>query len=257
MSTRAFVRPSFHAPLLARALVLVASFTASACTAILVPNEDADGVVRCNNSGECPTLADNRHVSQCVYGADQSESSSKVCVADFDPDIGCKPENYEGTHPYVEAYEDATDNASKGQYIPCSSENLGKQGCGFNIDFPCAEGLAPNDKNICDDTDPNTPEAISPKELLDAELEPAGQDVADQFCRWRFGDENWVCDTTAPGGRWLCRDCDPAKEFGQGGCGQLYLQGAVSTVYTDLADANVDGDKDDTEVTFGAIPEAP
>jgi hypothetical protein len=259
MSTRALVSPSFHAPLLARALVLVAGFTASACTAILVPDEKDDGVVRCNNSDECPSpeeLDDNRYVSECVYGEDQAQSTSKICVAGFSDVVECKPTSYPGGHPYDEAYKDATDNVSKGQYVGCSTENIGKQGCGFNIDFPCADGLAPNDKDICDDTDPNTPEAISPTKVVEG-LEVAGQDVADQFCAWRFGDENWVCDTTGPSGKWLCRDCDPGKEFGQGGCGRLYLQGAVSPVYTDLADANFDGDKEDDLVTFGDIPEPP
>jgi hypothetical protein len=242
------MRPSVHA------LLLITTFTASACTAILVPDESEDGVVRCDNSGDCPILDDNRHRSQCVYGDDQDEGSSKICVASFAVDINCRPEGYSGEHPFVEAYEEATDNASKGQYIGCTEENIGKQGCGFSGDVACAAGLVANEDGICDDEDPNTPPAISPTKVVDT-IEPAGQDVVDQFCRWRFGDENWVCDTTAPGGKWLCRDCDPDKEFGQGGCGLLYLQGAPSTVYTDLADANIDGDLPDTEVTFGEIPE--
>jgi len=246
MFTRAHARPTLLAAL------LLAGFTASACTAILVPNEKDDGVVRCNNSTECPTLDDNRTRSQCVYGEGQDQKSSKVCVADF-AEINCNGGTYEGTHPFAEAYAEATDNGSKASYVGCTTENLGKRGCGYNIDTPCADGLVPNDKDICDDTDPNTPEAISPTKLPEG-VEAAGQDVVDQFCAWRFGDENWVCDTTGSQGKWVCRDCDLAKEFGQGGCGQLYLQGVVSTVYTDLADANFDGDKDDTEVTFGAIP---
>ncbi|MFV8750396.1 hypothetical protein ACNOYE_07580 [Nannocystaceae bacterium ST9] len=247
MLTRASVRPSVHA------LLLVAGFAASACTAILVPNAEDDGVNRCNNSDECPDLDDNRYRSQCVYGEGQDEKSSKVCVADF-AEINCKPTDYGGMHPFAEAYDDATDNASKGQYVACLPENLGKQGCGFNIDVPCADGLAPNDDDICDDSDPNTLPAIAPNKLVEG-VEPAGQDVADQFCRWRFGDENWVCDTSGSQGKWICRDCDPGKPFGQGGCGTMYLQGTPSTVYTDLEDANYDGDKDDTEVTFGAVPE--
>ncbi len=242
MFTRAFVRPSVHA------LLFVAGFTASACTAILVPDENDDGVVRCNNVDDCPAQTDNRNTSVCNYGADQDEKSSKVCYADFD-DIDCNPEVYDGAHPFALAYTEATDNASKAQYVACTSENLGKQGCGFNIDFPCAAGLTPNADDICDDSDPATPKAVAPNKLADG-LEPAGLDVADQFCKWRFGDENWVCDTDTS----LCRDCDPGQPFGQGGCGILYLQGVPSSVYTDLADANVDGDKPDDEVTFGPIP---
>jgi hypothetical protein len=233
-----------------QALLLITSFTASACTAILVPNEDDDGVDRCNNTDDCPVLDDNRHVSVCVYGEGQDEMSSKVCVADY-REINCKPENYDMTHPFVDAYDEAVD--SVGSYVGCLPENLGKQGCGVSMTMPCLDGLALNDADICDDDDPNTLPAISPTKVPD-DIEAAGQDVADQFCRWRFGDENWVCDTTASQGRWICRDCDPTEEFGKGGCGTLYLQGAPSTVYTDLADANVSGDLEDTLVTFGPIP---
>lgn len=242
-------RPTVHA------LLLITAFTASACTAILVPNPDGsdDGVIRCNNSSDCPVLGkdDNRARSQCVYGEGQAESSSKVCVADF-AEVPCDPTKapYAGDHPFAEAYEDATDNASKSQYVACTPENLGKQGCGFNADMPCLPGLVANDDGICDDEDGSTLPAISPTKISE-DVEAAGQDVADQFCRWRFGDENWVCDTED----FICRDCDPDKEFGQGGCGTLYLQGAPSSVYTDLADANVDGDLEDIDVTFGEVPE--
>jgi hypothetical protein len=248
---RVTVRPSLP---FAQALLLIAGFTASACTAILVPDKDGkdDGVLRCNNVDDCPDdLGDNRFRYQCEYGEGQDPMSSKVCVADFE-EVECDPTMapYAGDHPFAEAYADATDNASKSQYVGCTPENIGKQGCGFSMDVACADGLAPNEDGICDDSDPNTPPAISPTKIPES-IEAAGQDVRDQFCRWRFGDENWVCDTTEN----LCRECDSDKEFGEGGCGLLYLQGAPSTVYTDLSDANVDGDLEDDLVTFGAIPE--
>lgn len=245
--------PSLARPL-ARSLLLAVGFLASACTAILVPDADGkdDGVTRCNNVGDCPDdLDDNRFRYQCVYGEGQAENSSKVCVADFE-EVNCNPDAYEGDHPYVVAYTDATDNQSKSQYVACSMENLGKQGCGFSIDFPCEPGLVDNGEGICDDTDDATPKAIAPNKVVE-EVQAAGQDVADQFCRWRFGEEDWVCDTS--GSKWTCRDCNPSAPFGQGGCGTLYIQGVPSPVYTDLADANVDGDKEDDLVSFGPVPE--
>jgi hypothetical protein len=252
---RALVRPSVHRLPLAQALLLLAGFTASACTAILVPDKEGkdDGVFRCNNVGDCPNdLDDNRLRYQCVYGEGQDESSSKICVADWE-EIGCKATDYGGDHPFVDAYADATDNQSKGLYVPCSVDNLGKQGCGYNADVQCDQSLGLSDRGdgICDDSDSNTPPAISPGQVAD-DVEVAGQDVLDQFCRWRFGDENWVCDTD--NGRFLCTECDSEAEFGKGGCGTLYLQGAPSGTYTDLADANVDGQFEDDLVTFGPIP---
>jgi hypothetical protein len=172
-------------------------------------------------------------------------------VADY-REISCQPADYMMMHPFLDAYDEAVDDDSIGSYVGCTVDNLGKQGCGISMGISCEPGLALNDVDICDDDDPATPPAISPTKVPD-DIEAAGQDVVDQFCRWRFGDENWVCDTTGSQGKWICRDCDPAEEFGKGGCGTLYLQGAPSTVYTDLADAN-DGTKPDTEVTFGLIP---
>lgn len=250
---------STHARSFARPLLLVlgyaATFSASACTAILVPDPSGkdDGVARCNNVDDCPDdLEDNRFRYQCVYGEGQSDASSKVCVADFE-EVNCHPDAYasDSTHPFPLAYADATDNLSKTQYVACTMENLGKQGCGFSLDAPCQAGLVDNGDGICDDSDPATPKAVAPNKL-DEDVEPAGQDVVDQFCGWYFDDDNWVCDTS--GAKWVCRDCSDSEAFGKGGCGKLYIQGAPSPVYTNLADAN-DGTKDDAEVTFGPVPE--
>lgn len=252
-------KASPHARSFARSLLLAfgysVSFLASACTAILVPDASGkdDGVARCNNVDDCPDdLEDNRFRYQCVYGEGQADNSSKVCVADFE-EVNCHPDAYanDSTHPFPLAYVDATDNLSSSQYIACAMENLGKQGCGFSIDFPCEAGLVATEDGICDDTDESTPKAIAPNKV-DDDVEAAGQDVLDQFCGWRMGDEEWVCDTS--GAKWVCRDCSSSEAFGKGGCGKLYIQGAISPVYTDLADAN-DGSKDDAEVTFGPVPE--
>jgi hypothetical protein len=142
-----------------------------------------DDVARCNNVDDCPDdLEDNRYRYQCVYGEDQAPNSEKVCVADFE-EVNCHPDAYanDSTHPFPLAYADATDNQSKALYVACTMENLGKQGCGYSIDFPCPQGLSDAGDGICDDTDPATPKAIAPNKV-DENVEAAGQDVLDQFC---------------------------------------------------------------------------
>ena len=81
--------------------------------------------------------------------------------------------------------------------------------------------------------------------------------MRDQFCRARFCDETFVCDTSGP--KRICKPCegtDPA-DFGEGGCGTLFVQGARSPVYTDLLGANCNGDIDDVDVELGTAPVQP
>lgn len=228
---------------------LLALIHASACIAILVPEEH--DIVPCNTVDDCDDPEDNRYVADCVYGTGQAEDSPKVCVADFDA-RGCNPtEDFASDHPVALAYADATDNASSLLYVACTPENLGKQGCGLDLNAasPCDAGLVPTGQGICDDEDPSTPKAIAPNLLAAANVEPAGQDVLDHFCRWWMGDADWACDTSG----FRCRPCDEQALVGKGGCGQIYLQGAPATTYTDLSDAN-DGSKSDEAITFGPIP---
>ncbi|NJK32814.1 MAG: hypothetical protein HC927_10620 [Deltaproteobacteria bacterium] len=222
------------------------AFTASACTAILSPKDEP--IVRCNNVDDCPKLDDNRHVYECIYAEGQSESSDKICVADFRTNVSCNPMSYAGDHPLVETFDDATDNASKALYGSCST--LGLAGCPPDPGTLCADGLMLDDTlGLC--IDPNeTQPTIYPPDHGGVEL--AGKDVLDQFCRWRFCEEDWVCDTDG----FTCKPCDPGAPFEEGGCGNIYLDGQKSTVYTDLADANCDGSKADPELTdFGPVQE--
>lgn len=228
-------------------LLLAAGFTASACTAILVPDEKDDEVIRCNNTQDCPTITDNRVVSQCVYGEGQADNSDKVCTSAFRTNVGCNPMEYPVEHPLTEAYNDATDNASKALYGNCAPENAGKAGCPSNAGA-CDAGLELRSDNLC--IDPNEPQpTINPS--FDAGVELAGKDVLDQFCRWYFCDDSYVCD---PNG-FTCKPCDPDDPFAEGGCGTIYLNGARSSVYTDvLSDGNCEGDLETEEVSLGPVP---
>lgn len=234
---------------LASATLLLAGFTISACTAFFVPNEKSDGVQRCNTTEDCDDPDDNRYIAQCVFGEGQPENSDKVCAADFD-EINCNPEAYSGDHPFVEKYEEVTSNQVKLAYGMCSDETLGMKGCAPGMDG-CDAGLEVID-GICDDPEALFP-AINPSQVGGPDI--AGQDALDQFCRFYFCDESFVCDTS--GSKWICKECDPGDEFGSGGCGTLYLEGAPSPVYTGLDDANCDGKTPTDEVDFGPAPEVP
>ncbi|NVB38945.1 hypothetical protein G6O69_13975 [Pseudenhygromyxa sp. WMMC2535] len=231
----------------ASALLLTAGFAVSACTAILVPDEGDDGVVRCNNTEDCPDIEDNRYRSQCVFGDGQDQDNSdKVCAADFEV-IGCNPQNYDGDHPFVTLYEDAVD--AKAAYVACTEENRGKRGC-LNSGGSCEAGLELREDGVCDD--PNDPlPAIYPPDVGGADI--AGQDVMDQFCRSYFCDEEFVCDTSTS--NWTCRRCSTSDPFAEGGCGLLYIQGARSSVYEDASLGNCDGTLETEEQVLGTAPE--
>lgn len=243
MSTRRRFHPAF---------LLLAGFTASACTAILVPDSNDDGVERCNNSADCPDTGDNRYVSQCVRADTQSDNSDKVCAPSYGK-IECGGMAYGGEHPLAMAYDGAV--AAKGAYGQCDEENRGKRGCPPMDGGVCNSGLEINNlSGTCDD--PNDPiPAIYPPDVGGIDI--AGQDAKDQFCRWYFCDESFVCAKS--GSKELCRPCsgkDP-ENFGDGGCGTLYIQGEPSTLYTSLDGANCSGNRETTEVEFGPAPVVP
>lgn len=230
------------------ALLLLTGFTASACTAFYVPDEADDDVVRCNTSEDCPDTGDNRYVAQCVYGEGQADNSDKVCAADF-AKIPCGGEAYDGEHPLSVAYEDAV--AAKGAYGQCAMENRGKRGC-TPLDGVCNDGLTINNlSKVCDDPDDPIP-AVYPPSVGGIEI--AGQDAKDQFCRWTFCDESFVCAKS--GSQEICKPCsgkDPA-DYGDGACGEIYIQGEPSPIYTSLDAANCDGNKASTDAVFGPAP---
>ena len=234
---------------LVSALLMIAGFTASACTAILVPSDESGMISSCNTTEDCPESDDNRYKLECVFGEDQPESSSKVCAPAFE-EIKCNPEAYGGEHPLVAAHEAAL--AAKAAYGQCTSpDNIGTQGCPAEGGMVCQDGLEPREDGICDEPGAEIP-AVYPPDVGGPDI--AGQDALDQFCRWYFCDDSFVCDTGA--NTWTCKRCsgtDPER-FGEGGCGTLYLDGVQSPIYTPLDTANCDGDKGDSQAEFGPAP---
>jgi hypothetical protein len=231
------------------ALLLLTGFTISACSAFFVPNQDDDGVERCNNSDDCDNIPDNRYVAQCTFGEGQPESASKVCVADF-AIVPCGGQAYGGEHILDATYKQAL--MAQAAYARCSDENRGKRGCPPPSGGQCDPGLSVGSAStICEDPDDPIP-AIYPPDVGGIDI--AGQDVKDQFCRWFFCDDTFVCDNT--GSRAICRRCsgtDP-KNYGNGACGEIYIQGEPSPFYTSLSNANCSGNKPTTEALFGPAP---
>ena len=232
-----------------RMSLLLAGFALSACTAILVPDQDDDGVARCNNTEDCVQPSDNRFQAVCVFGEGQADNSDKICAPEFQ-EINCNPEAYSGDHPFVVRYGEATTNQAKAEYGACEEENRGKRGCQPQDQGVCESGLELNSDGYCDDPDASIP-AIYPPIVGGVDI--AGQDALDQFCAWYFCGEDWVCDTGGP--KWTCKPCSSSDPFGEGGCGQLYIEGEPSPIYQSLDGGNCnDGTKADTEVVLGAAP---
>jgi hypothetical protein len=228
-----------------RGLALPLGFVLSACTAILVPDVDDDGVARCDVKTDCPEIDDNRYVAVCVLPEDIDPGADKICSADYEA-IGCGSTAHAADHPLTQAYQDAA--ADPGRYAECSSELLGTRGCGPD-EGACAPGLAVSPYGTCDDPDAEFFSVGAGQLELE---EVVGRDVGDQFCRAYFCDERFVCShvTTQP----RCVLCDPVRFFGRSGCGTLYIQGQPSSVYVDVEQTgNCDGDMPSTELVFGPL----
>jgi hypothetical protein len=233
------------------ALTLLVGFSVSACAAFFVPDEDDDNVERCNNFDDCAKIPDNRYTPQCVHGEGQPENSSKVCAPTY-AEVRCDTKAYNDQHPLSEAIADAV--AAKAAYGMCSMENRGKRGYQPNAGV-CNEGLEPHPiSGTCDVPNATIP-ALYPPSI--GGVDSAGQDAKDQFCRWYFCDETFVCAARSGSTVELCQPCsgtDP-KDYGRGACGQIYIQGEPSPIYTDgTAGANCNGNVATTEALFGSAP---
>jgi hypothetical protein len=221
----------------------LASLTAlgGSCTAILAPRDD---VQRCGTAEDCEPTGDNRYVPVCKFDDANIDLDSsrvdKICVAEFKRSVGCNPGSYTNPeHPFVAANDEC---GAAESYVACdAATQAGTQGCP-PMGGSCNEGLAVNDVGLCDDTDADTPMAVQ----ADVE-ELFGQDVRDQFCRSFFCDDTFVCDSDSD----VCVPCDPDEEYGQGGCGEIWIAGARSGVYDD-GDACEGADASVDRVTFGA-----
>lgn len=206
----------------------------SACTAFFPPDEDDDGVIRCDNVGDCEVPENSQWDVECVHGDDQDESTPKVCAPVFRI-VGCDPQrDFASDSAVLQKYEEAT--SSKGIYVGCDDMNqAGTKGCDPRPGATdrCDDNMVINGFGVCDDPDAKYPAVPATPEL-------AGKDVLDQFCRNYFCSEDWTCDAST--GTPVCRPCatpnaDGVPGVGEGGCAELYTKieadGTVarSTVY--------------------------
>lgn len=217
-------------------LLLLVLASSLACTLITKADDSAE---RCETAEDCDQPKDKRYQAVCEFGQEglDPEEVDMVCVAAFAL-VNCNPANFTASHPVTELM----DSLSPSDYAsPCDGDMAGNMGC----PPPCDDGLSPNADNICDDDDPDTPPAI--KSNTDDYLY---QDILDQFCRSFFCDRDFVCDKDG----YNCKPCDPSMSYGKSGCGDLYINGELSCLYT--TDAELDAscqapDSDWNNPTFG------
>ncbi|HRI07768.1 MAG TPA: hypothetical protein PKW35_08130 [Nannocystaceae bacterium] len=207
----------------------LAALTSIGCSAILNP-ENSDDVLRCGNADECasyPEIAaalDNQR-TEAVCSAPGSSSEFGTSNRDQVCSVTDKPQSCDLTklnadNPARVRAEEA--ESSSGVYIACAEANRGKQGCKPKLDNTCDAGLKVNAFGACDSADADHP-------AVEATADLKGLDVADQFCRSYFCDDAFVCNADSL----LCVRCDPKKALGDGGCAELYVNGALSSVYVE------------------------
>ncbi len=211
-------------------VIALACGSAMACSLILKPNDDVE---RCGTADDCSPTGDSRYVPLCKFDAENTDLDStkveKICVADF-KSIGCDPEN-EGGASLVNGFQDAFGDDACVQ-LGCADENLGKVGCKAPSGGSCDSGLELDEDGYC--IDPNADEPVIPAGTL-AGNDLTGQHVKDQWCKSFFCDDTFVCNESLK-----CQPCDPDAEYGQGGCGLVYAEGAPAKIYvlgSDLTNA--------------------
>ena len=224
-----------RAPLIATSLLF-----GLACTAILNPRDD---VQRCGSATDCKASTDNRYVVECVFPEESDLDSTevdKVCVADFKP-LNCDAMSLMASNPdhRLAVVWDALRGGSR---YSCSPETEGSKGCQpREADGQCNDGLTLQN-NFCTDGD-----ALAVN-MLAFDTELYGQDVLDQYCKQFFCDNDFVCDTSD----FTCVKCDEDAPLGEGGCAQVWVNGAPSCVYTPDVEDVCDGpDAEETEPVFG------
>lgn len=230
-------------PVLRAAVIALACGSAMACSAILKPKDDVE---RCGSADDCSGTGDNRYVSLCKFDDDHADLDStkidKICVADFDRSRSCDPDG-SATGEAVKNNFKATFDDPACLNIGCADENRGKVGCAPSQDG-CAGGLVFNeDLNVCEDPDADVP-IIPVSYLNDNDLD--GQHIKDQFCKSYFCDDTFVCNASTS----KCQPCDPEKDYGEGGCGLVYAEGAIAKVYVLGDDLTSQCEDDAPSVSF-------
>ncbi|MCA9718429.1 MAG: hypothetical protein KC468_27410 [Myxococcales bacterium] len=274
-------------PLLALSSLAFSVGLGLGCSLILDP-ANSDDVVRCTNSTDCEAddnfslilNADYRLAAQCANtgagGGDIGQSSGQqVCAAIYDQEIGCNGANFDMSLPMGMAYAAA---AAADVYKACDGAYVGTTGCrpcteneADNVNFPdtalaqcialggpgCVDGGTQVDRagvKICVPAEGGDDIYPANGEVDGESLE--FQDVFDQHCRSFFCDDTFVCDRTT----FKCVPCDDELPFASGGCGDLYIGGARSTVY--LSQDQLDGacdpgkakDSAGAQTEFGPTP---
>jgi hypothetical protein len=217
---------------------------AAGCTVILMPNDDVE---RCGNSDDCSPTGDERYVPICTFGEKNTDLDTKafsaICVADFDRSRNCDPMQA-GTMNGLREKSEETACAA----LACSDENRGKPGCRPPDGTSDCQFGEPDDDGFCGDPDADQP-IIPAIFLSDNDLEP-DQHIRDQFCKSFFCDDTFVC-----GAQGKCQPCDPDRDYGAGGCGIVYSEGAPAKIYvlgSDLEEQCAGGDVEyDDPAVFG------
>jgi len=217
------------------------SLTAS-CTAIFVPDEDNDGVIRCDTVSDCKPPIGNNHFSyECVRGNEQSENSPKVCAPSY-TQVKCNPGSFGKDSDYANYFAKAMESSGYGNSCEMT---LGKEGCPPNAGM-CDPGLERNAQGICHDPD---------ADYLALYLSEGGEDVKHQFCSWYFCSDEFICSPTG-----FCELCDPNAEIDEEGsnsnkaCVKYFVAGAPSPVYLGEGQCNKDGKTKPSEAKFGDVP---
>ena len=221
--------------------VVLALASGLACTAIFAPH---DSVQRCGSADDCDATGDNRYDVVCRFDPDHvgldSTKVDKICVADFKGNIGCDPGAYanQPDHPFPAKIDQCDDLV-----LECDAGKLGSLGCAPDMMTGSCDGDLELRDGICVEEGSN--EVVGGPQNID-------QGIADQFCKSFFCDEDFVCDSETS----KCVRCDPEAEFGKGGCGLLYANGAPAPFYVldDLDDQCAHGDASTDEPVFGECP---
>ena len=235
-----------------RLWLLPLGFILGACTLVLPPDESDDNVERCDNSSECTESDDNRVVAVCYVDEGLTQGAPGVCVSDY-VEITCASSdfaapNLDGLRP--EWSQKALDAMANGAaYAACEDANLGKNGCAPPSGGSCDEGLelqTVDGLSRCVD-----PDAL-PK-VLPPSVARAGQEVEDAFCRAYFGcDSAFVCNQAIG----KCQPCDPTADPDNGGCYEMWVNGALATAYNDLS-CNDQGKIVPADIVVGEPNQAP
>lgn len=195
-----------------------------ACS-LTVPSAAEDGVLRCGSARDCPKSDDNRFTYGCKRGDGQSETSQQVCDPKLETvqcDFAATPVDKAAMTPPDKGEAYLAYLAGRAQALGkdldklCPADKLGTLGCPPK-DGACSAGqvVKVGELSFCSD----------PKKLsIPAGGKLADRDVRDQFCRWYFCDESFVCDGS------VCSPCKPGEKYEDGGCRTMHRNGEPSKV---------------------------